>query len=51
MLSREEHFVTDELSQNTTNAPHIDGLAVALGVQHNFRSAVPASGHVLREEA
>lgn len=50
MLSREQHFVTNQLSQDAANAPHIDGLAVALWVQHDLRSAVPTCGHVFCEE-
>ena len=50
MLAGKDGSVGQHLCQNTANRPDVDALAVALGVEHDLWRAVPARGHVLRQE-
>ncbi len=51
ILSREQGFATQHLSQDTANRPHINSFGVFLESQHNLRSSVPTSCDVFRHEA
>lgn len=50
MFTREKRSVAQHLSQDAAYGPDIDGLCVALGVQHDFWGAVPSCGHILCQE-
>ena len=51
MFAGEDGPVGEHLCQDAAHRPNIDGFGVALGVEHDLRGAVPAGGHVLRQEA
>ena len=51
VFPREDWSVGQHLRQDAADCPHVDGLVVPLGVDHDLRSSVPAGGHVLRQEA
>ena len=42
--------IGDHFGQNTADRPNVDRLGVPFAVQHDFRSAIPTRGHVLRQE-
>ena len=51
MLSRKDGPIGNHLRQNAAHGPDVDGFGVAFAVQHDFRRAVPARGHVLGQES
>lgn len=48
VLAREDRPIAEHLSQDASDRPDVDGFCVALGVEHDFRCAVPSSGDVFR---
>ena len=46
-LSGKERFSSNELSQNTTNTPYIDGSSVLAPGKNDFRCAVPSRGNIV----
>lgn len=50
MLARKDGPIGNHFRQNASHGPDVDGLGVAFAVQHDLRRAVPARGHVLRQE-
>lgn len=51
VLAGKDGPVADHLSQNAAHRPNINGLGVALRVEHDFRCPVPPSGNILGEES
>ena len=51
VLAREDGAVGEHLGQDAAHGPDVDGLRVALGVEHDLGGPVPPGGHVLGEEA
>ena len=43
--------IGEHLSQNATYRPDVNGLCVALGIQHDLWGSVPPGSYVLRQEA
>ena len=50
MLPGEDGSVGDYLCQDAAHRPDVDGLGVALGIQHDFWSPLPAIGHITCQE-
>jgi hypothetical protein len=51
ILSREQGFATQHLSQDTADGPHINSFGVLLESQHNLRGSVPTSRDIFGHEA
>ena len=50
MLPGEDGSVGDYLCQDAAHRPDVDGLGVALEIQHDFWSPLPAIGHIPCQE-
>lgn len=50
VLAREDGSIGEHLSQDAADRPHVNGLGIALGVEHDLGGAVPSCGNVLGEE-
>ena len=50
VLARKYGAIREHLSQDATNRPDIDGLSIALGVEHDLWRSVPPGGDVLGQE-
>ena len=46
VLPREDRSVGEHLGQDAADGPDVNGLGVALGVEHDLRGAIPARSHV-----
>ena len=50
VLARKYGAIREHFCQNTANRPDINGLGVALGVEHNLWCSVPPGGHIFGQE-